>query len=73
MLRYFFGVVGGLLLPTILLSQRATDGSANGFQSLFLCAMVTLVFVTLLAGETLERYLFFAASVAAKMPGASSE
>jgi DMSO reductase anchor subunit len=72
MLRYFFGIVGGILLPAILLAERATLDGADGFHPLFLCAMVSFVFVTLLIGELLERYLFFAASAAARMPGATS-
>jgi len=72
MLRYFFAVVGGLLLPAILLSDKATIDGPNGFHPLFLCVLVSLVFVTLLIGELMERYLFFAASAAAKMPGATA-
>jgi DMSO reductase anchor subunit len=72
LLRYFFGIVGGLLLPAILLSERATVDGSEGYHPLFLCALVLLVFVTLLLGEVVERYLFFAASAAAKMPGATS-
>ena len=71
-LRYFFGIVGGLVLPAILLSQKATVEGRDGFHPLFLCAVVALVFVTLLVGELMERYLFFAASAAAKMPGAAT-
>jgi hypothetical protein len=72
MLRLFFGIVGGLLLPAVLLVERSRLDGADGFHPLFLCAMVSLVFVTLLVGEVLERYLFFAASAAARMPGAAS-
>jgi formate dehydrogenase iron-sulfur subunit len=72
MLRYFFGIVGGMLFPAILLAERATLPGSEGFHPLFLCAMVTLVFGTLLIGELLERYLFFAASASARMPGAAS-
>jgi DMSO reductase anchor subunit len=72
MLRYFFGIVGGLLLPAILLLERARLDGADGFHPLFLCATVFLAFATLLIGELLERYLFFAASAAARMPGAAS-
>jgi len=71
LIRYFFGVVGGLLLPAILLSQRATTNGAGGYHPFFLCVLVTLVFGMLLIGEVIERYLFFAASAAARMPGAS--
>jgi DMSO reductase anchor subunit len=38
---------------------------------LFLGAVVTLMFGMLLAAELVERYLFFAAATAAKMPGAA--
>lgn len=72
MLRYFFGIVGGLLLPAVLLSERAALNGAAGYQPLFLCAVVTLMFVTLTVGEFLERSLFFAASASAKMPGAAA-
>jgi DMSO reductase anchor subunit len=72
MLRYFFGIIGGLLLPAILLSERATLDGTAGFHPLFLCTIVFLIFATLLIGEFLERTLFFAASASAKMPGAAS-
>jgi hypothetical protein len=64
--------VGGLLLPAVLLVERARLDGADGFHPMFLCAMVSLVFLTLLIGEFMERYLFFAASAAAKMPGAAT-
>jgi len=68
LLRYFFGVMGGLLLPLVLLSEKATG--ANGYQPLFIGLIVLLIAGLLLIGEMMERYLFFAASVAPKMPGA---
>lgn len=70
LLRYFFGVMGGLLLPLLLLSDRATVGGAEGYQPLFVGFIVLLIAGLLLVGEMMERYLFFAASVAPKMPGA---
>lgn len=70
MLRYFFGVMGGLLLPLLLLSDKATAAGAEGYQPLFVGFLVLLIAGLLLIGETIERYLFFAASVAPKMPGA---
>lgn len=69
LLRYFFGVMGGLLLPLVLLSDKATAAGADGFQPLFMGFMVLLITGLLVAGEMIERYLFFAASVAPKMPG----
>jgi hypothetical protein len=71
MMRYFFGILGGLVLPLILISERAADSGATGYHPGFLCAMTTLVFALLLVGEFIERSLFFAASAAAKMPGAA--
>lgn len=66
--RFFFGIVGGLALPAILLTESAV--AADGFHPIFV-AMVTLLMLGLLtAGELIERYLFFAAAVAPKMPGA---
>jgi DMSO reductase anchor subunit len=67
-LRYFFGTIGGLLLPLVLLSDKSTAG-ADGYDSLFLIIAVTLIAGLLLVGELLERNLFFAASVAPRMPG----
>ncbi len=72
MLRYFFGLVGGLLLPAILMAQPASDAGAVGYQSLFLYAIATVMFTALLIAEMIERHLFFATSAAAKMPGARS-
>jgi Fe-S-cluster-containing dehydrogenase component/DMSO reductase anchor subunit len=69
--RYFFGVVGGILLPAILLSEKATTGGAEGYHPWLLCTLVAFVFGMSLVGELIERYLFFAASAAAKMPGAA--
>jgi len=70
LLRFFFGIVGGLLLPLILLSDKSIAASPDGFQPLFVGILVVLIGGLLLLGELLERYLFFAASVAPKMPGA---
>jgi formate dehydrogenase iron-sulfur subunit len=72
LLRYFFGLVGGVLLPSMLLSDKASNVDGGGYHPLFLGFIVFLIFVLLLVGELLERYLFFAASVAPKMPGAPS-
>lgn len=71
LLRFFFGVMGGLLLPLFLLTNSATTAHPEGgFQPLFLGFIVILITVLLVIGEMIERYLFFAASVAPKMPGA---
>lgn len=72
LLRYFFGLVGGVLLPFVLLADKASNADAVGYHPLFLGFMVFLMLVLLVVGELLERYLYFAASVAPKMPGAPS-
>ena len=61
-----------ILVPAILLSDRASLDGPEGYHALFLCGLVSGSLLTLLAGEFLERYLFFAASAAAKMPGATT-
>lgn len=61
LLRLFLGVTGGLVLPIVLLIVGS--GSAA-------IAISTISFICLLAGELTERYLFFAVSVARRMPGA---
>ena len=67
--RFFFGIIGGIVLPLVLLNEK-TLAPQGGFHPLFV-GMATLVVIALLAvGELVERYLFFRAVVAPKMPGA---
>ncbi len=66
--RFFFGIVGGVALPLLLLGEPSI--APDNYHPLFV-GMVTLLMLGLLTvGELHERYLFFAASVAPKMPGA---
>jgi formate dehydrogenase iron-sulfur subunit len=58
--RFALAGFGGILLPTLLLS-----GVVSGLSSLVCGSM----FVALLASELLERYLFFRAAPASRMPG----
>ncbi len=67
--RFFVGAVGGLLLPLVLASENAL-APQHGFHPLFVGFVTLLTLALLLAGELLERYLFFTAVVAPKMPGA---
>jgi formate dehydrogenase iron-sulfur subunit len=67
--RVFLGVVGGVVLPRLLLAARAVAGPA-GFGPIVTGVVVGLILILTLLGELLERYLFFTASVAPKMPGA---
>jgi formate dehydrogenase iron-sulfur subunit len=68
MKRYFFGIIGGLVLPGVLLAEKSIVPE-NGYQPLFIGLVVLLMLVALVLGELLERYLFFTAVVAPKMPG----
>ncbi|MEO1971108.1 MAG: hypothetical protein ABGX07_06110, partial [Pirellulaceae bacterium] len=64
--RFFFGVVGGIVLPLMLAGK---GNVADAYHPLFVGGMTLLMLVLLMIGELHERYLFFAASVAPKMPG----
>ncbi len=61
-IRIFCGVAGGLALPALVafsFPPGARDGAWEAFAGLALC----------LAGELLERYLFFTAVAPERMPG----
>lgn len=58
--RNLLGITGGLLLPWIALSQGTTLSPP----------LVSTSLVLLIAGELLERYLYFAAVASPRMPGA---
>ncbi len=60
--RFACGIVGGILLPFIFLQMSIEAGRVFVILSL-------LIFAISLAGELLERYLFFKAVVPLKMPG----
>jgi len=62
--RFGSGILGGVCMPLFLLLGGQT---AQG-QS-FLAIVVVMLFVACLAGEILERALFFSAVAAPKMPG----
>lgn len=65
--RFLLGTLGGVVLPVILLMESAL--SPNGFPPAFIGIAVILMLGLLTAGELHERYLFFTASVAPRMPG----
>jgi len=65
--RFFFGVFGGIVMPLILMAEGTI--TAGSYHPLFVGFMTLLMLGLLTIGELHERYLFFAASVAAKMPG----
>ncbi|NQV23828.1 MAG: dimethyl sulfoxide reductase anchor subunit [Rhodopirellula sp.] len=63
--RFACGVLGGLAMPALLL--RATSESPQ--DPVFLVIVTSMLFAACLAGELLERYLFFAAVASPRMPG----
>jgi DMSO reductase anchor subunit len=66
--RFALGLLGGIILPLMLASEAATLSDGHG-QVQFV-VMTGLLFAACLAGELLERFLFFAACAAPQMPGA---
>jgi DMSO reductase anchor subunit len=67
--RFICGALGGMLLPGLgaLLGADALLQAGVG-----IAVLVVAAFVLCLAGELCERYLFFAAAPASKMPGGLS-
>jgi len=61
-MRIAFAVIGGLLLPMIALAQIGAGSTIHP-------AVAIAVLVLCLAGEFVERHLFFTAVVTQKMPG----
>jgi hypothetical protein len=62
--RFAAGVLGGVALPLMLLSSQSDEFSRSS-----LTILVLMQFMACLAGELLERYLFFAAVASPRMPG----
>jgi Fe-S-cluster-containing dehydrogenase component/DMSO reductase anchor subunit len=62
--RFSAGVLGGLFAPLMLLNTNAAETNLPRF-----AVLVGALFVASLAGELLERKLFFAACAAPRMPG----
>jgi formate dehydrogenase iron-sulfur subunit len=67
--RFAMGLAGGVVLPVVLAAPYLSKSGA-GHNPLFVVAAAVLSIVLLVTGELLERYMFFAAVVAPKMPGA---
>ncbi|HEX4149078.1 MAG TPA: DmsC/YnfH family molybdoenzyme membrane anchor subunit, partial [Pirellulales bacterium] len=65
--RFAAGVLGGLLMPALLLGSFASLSGGHGL--LQFVVSVGMLFVGCLAGELLERCLFFTACAAPRMPG----
>ncbi len=60
--RLALGLLGGVVMPAFLLAGHGTTEVAS-------IIIVSMLFVACLAGELLERYQFFAAVAAPRMPG----
>jgi formate dehydrogenase iron-sulfur subunit len=65
--RIALGALGGLVAPALLLRQFFAAPAVSGQLEFVIAAF--LLFGASLAGELLERYLFFAAVAAPRMPG----
>ncbi len=59
------GVLGGIVMPLFLWQEL----SASVSRDVYVVIVVSMMFVACLAGELLERYQFFAACSAPRMPG----
>jgi len=64
--RFGCGILGGICMPAFLLGNLQRVPPPGDLQ---LALIVMLAFVACLIGELLERYLFFAAVAAPRMPG----
>jgi formate dehydrogenase iron-sulfur subunit len=64
--RFALGLIGGVVMPAMLLAELPTASAASMVQ---FATMTGALFAASLAGELLERYLFFAACAAPRMPG----
>jgi Fe-S-cluster-containing dehydrogenase component/DMSO reductase anchor subunit len=66
--RFSLGCLGGVCMPGFLLLEHSVE--ADSFDSqVYLTITVAMMFVACLVAEILERYLFFTACVAPRMPG----
>ena len=66
--RFAAGLLGGIAVPALLLLSRVPTHPEHG-QDVVFAVLVGMLFVACLAGEALERYLFFAAVASPRMPG----
>ncbi len=67
-LRWFLGMLGGVVLPLILIWA----GFSGAVNSQGIALATTLALVASIGGELAERYLFFTAVTRPKMPGGLS-
>jgi formate dehydrogenase iron-sulfur subunit len=72
--RFAAGLLGGIVMPLFLLADVGWAVPTGGAQMVgtahpTMLVIVSMLFVACLAGELLERYLFFAAVSSPRMPG----
>jgi hypothetical protein len=67
--RFACGLLGGVLIPLYLLELSAAPESSLAATSIWEATAIAMLFTACLAGELLDRYLFFAACAAPRMPG----
>jgi DMSO reductase anchor subunit len=60
--RFLLGFIGGVLLPVAFVVQQPAPGIAT-------LGVTVCILVFVAGGELLERFMFFAAAVPARMPG----
>jgi formate dehydrogenase iron-sulfur subunit len=65
--RFALGTLGGAILPTMLAGDAVTLSAGAGLVQFVV--LTGLLFASCLAGELLERYLFFAACASPQMSG----
>jgi DMSO reductase anchor subunit len=70
-LRFAAGLLGGLVLPVLGLAlvRRSLAIPSGAFPLVAVSALAALSFVLCLGAELVERFLFFAAAPASRMPG----
>jgi Fe-S-cluster-containing dehydrogenase component/DMSO reductase anchor subunit len=66
--RFICGALGGVVLPAFVLAQFGSTNEATRAGAL-VGMLILLSFVACVIGELLERFLFFTAVVAPRMPG----
>ncbi len=66
MMRFAAGLLGGVIMPAMLLGSSMKAGGETSLD--FLVAAMLLV-IACIVGELFERYLYFAAAASPRMPG----
>ncbi len=67
--RFACGLLGGVVMPLFLWQDLMATGDTGGTGDMFRLISVSMLFTACFAGELMERYHFFAACAAARMPG----